>query len=235
MSSHDPFGYLKHNSWPKERPKVKLPIWLPTTKNRESPRFTYVHVVYHIPLESSQWWLQLCFKPYLNKRSTEEVIGLQSCWSPNFGNFGTPNLGVPGQNDIWVQAPWPGTKNTIRGKMVASKSKCSNYALTNSLFDLCKSVWIIDLLVIHLSLHLGAPTCPSIPEVLRVKKCAPTPYPFVVFTLDSHLSISKSLGVCQKPYKYRKVAKKLEFHKILKLDHTIKFLKCFQFENLNPN
>jgi len=33
-------------------------------------------------------------------------------------------LGVAGQNDIWVLAPWPGTNNIIRGKVVASpKSK----------------------------------------------------------------------------------------------------------------
>jgi hypothetical protein len=39
---------------------------------------------------------------------------------PIFENFRTPNLGIPGQNDIWVQALWPGIENTIRGKVVAS-------------------------------------------------------------------------------------------------------------------
>ncbi len=39
-------------------------------------------------------------------------MGLQNC--------GSPNLGVLGQNDIWVQAPWPDIENTIRGKVVAS-------------------------------------------------------------------------------------------------------------------
>jgi len=29
MSSHDPFGHLKHKLWPKERSGVKLPISLP--------------------------------------------------------------------------------------------------------------------------------------------------------------------------------------------------------------
>jgi hypothetical protein len=37
MGSHRPFGHLKHKSWPKERPRVKLAIWLPTTKSREIP------------------------------------------------------------------------------------------------------------------------------------------------------------------------------------------------------
>jgi hypothetical protein len=44
--------------------------------------------------------------------------GLQSYGKPNF------NLGVLGQNDIWVQTPRPNIKNIIRGKVVMSlKSK----------------------------------------------------------------------------------------------------------------
>jgi len=47
-------------------------------------------------------------------------MGLQSYRSPNFKNFGTANLGVLGQNDIWVQAPWLGIENIVKGKVVAS-------------------------------------------------------------------------------------------------------------------
>jgi hypothetical protein len=140
-------------------------------------------------------------------------MGPQSCESPNLGNFETPNLGIMRQNDIWVLIPWPCTKNIIRGKVVASpefrlwwvlwivfacdssmQQKCSNYSLTNFLFGLCKFVWIIDLLVTHPSPHPGAPTRPSTPEVLQAKERVPTPYPFIVFTLDSHLNLSRSLG-----------------------------------------
>jgi len=39
MSSHDPFGHLKHKLWPKERSGVKLAVWLPTIKSRESTWF----------------------------------------------------------------------------------------------------------------------------------------------------------------------------------------------------
>jgi hypothetical protein len=86
-------------------------------------------------------------------------MGFQNCKNINFRNFGTPNLGVVKQNDIWVQASWPSTKNIIKGKVVASPSptrgescelmfahgssvhqKWSNYALTNLLFDLCRSM-----------------------------------------------------------------------------------------------
>jgi hypothetical protein len=35
-------------------------------------------------------------------------------------NYGSPNLGILGQNDIWVLAMWPSTKNIIKGKVVAS-------------------------------------------------------------------------------------------------------------------
>jgi hypothetical protein len=90
---------------------------------------------------------------------------LQSCRSPNFENFNS-NLKVLRQNDIWVQALWPSIEKTIRGKVVAPPNpnhgesyevvfargssvhqKNSNFALTNLLFGLCRSVWIIDSLV----------------------------------------------------------------------------------------
>jgi hypothetical protein len=41
--------------------------------------------------------------------------------------------------------------------------KCFNYALTNLLFGLCRSIWIVDLLFIHSNIHLGALACPSYP------------------------------------------------------------------------
>jgi hypothetical protein len=90
MGLDDPFEHLKHKLWPKERPGVKLAIWLPTTKSRESTQFTYVQVACNILLKSSRQGLQFCFKPHLNKRSACEVMGPQNRRSPNFGNFRTP-------------------------------------------------------------------------------------------------------------------------------------------------
>jgi hypothetical protein len=55
--------------------------------------------------------------------------------------------------------------------------KCSNYALTNLLFGLCRSIQIIDPLVIHPKLQHALLT----PEVLQARECTPTPYSFVVF------------------------------------------------------
>jgi hypothetical protein len=54
---------------------------------------------------------------------------------------------------------------------------------------------IIDPLVTYFSLHPGAPTCFFTPEMLRAKEHAPIPYYYVIFTLDSHLKLSRSLGV----------------------------------------
>jgi hypothetical protein len=38
MASHGPFRHLQHKLWSKEGPRVKLAVWLPTTKSRESTR-----------------------------------------------------------------------------------------------------------------------------------------------------------------------------------------------------
>jgi hypothetical protein len=124
----------------------------------------------YIPLESFRWGLQFCFRPHLNKKSAHKIMGLQS-WNPKskesqLWKFRDFHLGVPGQNDIWVLVPLLSTKYIIRGKVVAfSKSgpwwdlfvcvylwfvyatKWSNYALTNLLFGLWMSMWVIEMLV----------------------------------------------------------------------------------------
>ncbi len=38
MASHESFGHLQPKLWAKEGPGVKLAVWLPTTKSRESTR-----------------------------------------------------------------------------------------------------------------------------------------------------------------------------------------------------
>jgi hypothetical protein len=120
MGLHDPFGYFKHKLWPKERPGIKLPIWLLTTKSQELPWFTYVQVACHIHWKAFHEGYNFASILTSIRGFHKKLWGLQSHGSPNFGNFETSNLGVPGQNDIWVLAPWPDTKNNIRGKVVAS-------------------------------------------------------------------------------------------------------------------
>jgi len=73
--------------------------------------------------------------------------------------------------------------------------KCSNYALTNLLFGLCKSMWIIDPLVIRPSPHLGAPSHPSTVKVLQAKEHTSSHFPSDVFTFGLAIeSIQKFEG-----------------------------------------
>jgi len=90
MGLHDPFGYLKHKLWPKEGRGVKLAVWFPTIKSKESTRFPCVQVACDISLKSSWRRLQLCYRLHLNQRSSKKVMGPQSRESPNFDNFETP-------------------------------------------------------------------------------------------------------------------------------------------------
>jgi hypothetical protein len=163
-----------------------------------------VQVTCHMLFESSRRGLQLYLKPHFNRRFSQKVMGFQSCES---FNFETLNLGVPGQNDIWVLARWPNIENTIKGKVLVSlkscesmfthgfsmHQKCFNYALTNLLFSLYKSVWIIDLLVTHLHPHPGALARPFTPKMLRAKERTPTLYPFVVFTFGLVVEFIKEI------------------------------------------
>jgi len=77
--------------------------------------------------------------------------------------------------------------------------KCSNYKLTNLLFGLCRSMWIIGLLAIHFSSHPKVPACPSTPEVIWIKKHTPAPYPFVVFTFGLAIKSMEVFKVRHKP------------------------------------
>jgi hypothetical protein len=89
MGLDDPFGHLQHKLWPKERPGVKLAVWLPTTESQESTWFPCVQVACNTPLKSSRRGLQLRFTPHHNQRSAQEVMNPQSYESCNLSNFGT--------------------------------------------------------------------------------------------------------------------------------------------------
>jgi len=119
MGSHDPFEYLKHKLWPKERPKVKLAIWLPTTKSQESPRFPCVQVACHIP------WKTLN-KSYNFALDLTSIRGLHTeLWAPKVAGIltlGISGLPLGSLKTKWHLGaiPWPGIEYTIKGKVVAS-------------------------------------------------------------------------------------------------------------------
>jgi hypothetical protein len=72
--------------------------------------------------------------------------------------------------------------------------KCFSYALTNLLFGLCMSIWIIDPLVTRPNLHLGTLTRLSTPEVLGAKERIWILYPFIVFTFGLTIESIKKFG-----------------------------------------
>jgi len=72
--------------------------------------------------------------------------------------------------------------------------KCSNYELINLLFDLCRSVRIIDLLFTRSNPHLGPLARLSTPEVLQNRECTLIPYPFVVSTFGFTIESIKEFG-----------------------------------------
>jgi len=88
MNLHISFEYLKHKLWPKKGRESNYQLF--NFSGQESPQFPCVQMVYHIPLESSQRELQLCFRPHLNWRFAHKVTSYQNRKNPNFGNFRTP-------------------------------------------------------------------------------------------------------------------------------------------------
>jgi hypothetical protein len=90
MASHEPFGHLQPKLWAKEGPGVKLAMWLPTTKSRESTRSRCALGDCNTALESSRRELQHCFKPHPDRRSRREATTVQSPESPSRDSFGTP-------------------------------------------------------------------------------------------------------------------------------------------------
>jgi hypothetical protein len=106
MGLHDPFRQLKHKLWSKERPGVKLTIWLPTSKSRESPDFF-----------ACIWHTTYCWKA-LNKGynfslDLISIGGLHTkLWAPKIAKI--PTLGISG-----LPLGSPGTKRHLDASPIA--------------------------------------------------------------------------------------------------------------------
>jgi hypothetical protein len=90
MGLHCSFKHLKHKLWPKEGPRVKLVVWLPTTKSQESTWSTWLQRACNIPSERSWWELQLCFRSHLNQRFARKVMGSKVAGIPTWPISGLP-------------------------------------------------------------------------------------------------------------------------------------------------
>jgi hypothetical protein len=89
MASHWSFGHLQPKLWAKEGPRVKLAVWLPTTKSRESTSSRHPIWVCNIALERSWRELQLWFRSHYNQILQPGVMAVQSFGNP-VGTFRTP-------------------------------------------------------------------------------------------------------------------------------------------------
>jgi hypothetical protein len=205
MGLHDPFGHLKHKLWPKEGSKVNWLFDSRPLKVGNRPNFF-----------AFKWCATYCWKAldkaYNFALAFISIGGFQAkLWAPKLQESQLWEW-LPRQNDIWVLVPWPGIKYTIRGKVVASPEfgpwwvlwvrgcphlvralKCYNYALTNLLFDLCRHVWVIEVLVNlpcpisklqHAPLPLKCCELRSAPQLFLLSMSSP---------LDSQLSPSRNL------------------------------------------
>jgi hypothetical protein len=122
MGSHDLFEYLKHKLWPKERLGVKVPIWLPPTKSQQSPNAFRWRATYPWKYLSKGYNFASNFtliknlhkKLWPSKVLRVLILGI---------------LGIPGQNDIWMEPMWLIIENTIRRKVVASLKSWSWWVL----------------------------------------------------------------------------------------------------------
>jgi hypothetical protein len=119
MPLHWQFGHLQPKLWAKEGPGVKLAVWLPTTKSRESTSSRRPIWVCDMALERSWRGLQLWFRPHRDPTLQSGVMVVQSSGvSP--GLFRDSISGVPGICAIRMKPPRLAAENTIWGKVVAS-------------------------------------------------------------------------------------------------------------------
>jgi hypothetical protein len=180
IGSYDPFGHLKHKLWPKERPRVKLVVWLPTTKSQESARFPRVQVACDIPLESSQRGLQRFFWPHFNWRSAHKVIGVQTLGISKlpFGSLETKchlNVGLVERHKVYYKGEG-GDFHQVRAVMglVSWVRVCSWLVLAPKVLKLCINqlvVWIVQVRVSNWCLSLFLVPIPKLQHPVLPPKC----------------------------------------------------------------
>jgi hypothetical protein len=210
MGLYDPFEYLKHKLWSKEKLGVKLSIWPLTTKIKNHPDFLV-----------RRWHPTHCYKDlgkgYNFNLDFISIRGLHTkLWAskvvrvPILGILGLP-LGSPGTKwhfgvgpmarhreyyKVWLP-PRPNYDESYESMLACGSfvhQRCCNYALTNLLFGLCRFVQGIEFFINLLSPHPGASTHPSTPNVLRARERQLFFFPLFL-VLDSQLNPSRSLGV----------------------------------------
>ncbi len=101
---------------------VKLAVWLPTTKSRESTFSRPPNWECDTSLERSRRGLQVWFRTRRDQTLQSGGMSSQSPGTPPgtvSGQFRDSNPGVPGKNDIRAGVPRSVTEYTIGSKVVA--------------------------------------------------------------------------------------------------------------------
>jgi len=95
MASHRPFGHLQPKLWAKEGSRVKLAVWLPTTKSRESTFSRRRLGECDMALEIFRRELRLWFRTQPDPSSGRGAMAVQSSGSlagtVSGLHFGSPN------------------------------------------------------------------------------------------------------------------------------------------------
>jgi hypothetical protein len=95
MASHWPFGHLQPKLWAKEGSGVKLAVWLPITKSRESTSSRRRLEECDMALKSSWRELQLWYRTRPDPSLGRGAMSVQSSGSPagilSGLHFGSPN------------------------------------------------------------------------------------------------------------------------------------------------
>jgi hypothetical protein len=170
-------------------------------------------MVCHILLESSQQGLQLCFRPHLNQRFSRKLWASKVIEVPTVGILRLP-LGSPGTK--WHLGASPMARHRVYYKgegggfpqvramvslvnlnlhVARPCTKVLQLCITNLLFSLCRSMWVIELFV-----NLPSPILELQHAPLPPKCCKSTNVPQLILLplfspLGSQLSPSISLGV----------------------------------------
>jgi hypothetical protein len=119
MASHWAFGHLQLKLWAKEGLGVKLAIWLPTTKSRESTFSRHPIRVCDMALKRSWRGLQLRFRPCCDQTLQSGVMAVQSFGSPT-GTISGLHFGSPGNLCHLNVASMASCREYYMGKVVAS-------------------------------------------------------------------------------------------------------------------
>jgi hypothetical protein len=157
MGSEDPFEHLKHKLWSKERPRVKLAIWLLTIKSQELTDFLACR-------ERATYHWKALDEGYNFSLNFIAIKGLHvKLWAPKVvriltvGITGLP-LGSPTTKCHLDVALWKDVENIIWGKVLASPKfgpwwvlwvwGCPWLVLAPKVFKLCTNqhvVWFVQI------------------------------------------------------------------------------------------